>query len=236
VTESKIELTERLRLDGRWQEASRFKDTVLRECRAKGMKKAEASDAAWTAMAEAFPPLDTVDETVPFVTPGDRRGPDGDDLLDLDDLVARQPHDFPRDVARVYEHMADRKASPETAPGAGAWSLLLWARRNRNRFFENVLPKASRSRGTRSRSHAGWRRSPSRRFGRSSRGWRSNVTRSYSPTCPGPFGSGFVPRARRLEPSVRVTLPGDAAAALEAKIARLVQECTEVLGRASEGS
>ena len=32
-----------------------------------------------------------------------------------------------------------------------------------------------------------------------------------------------------------LTLPGDAAAALEAKIARLVQECTEVLGRSSEG-
>ena len=56
MTESKIELTERLRREGGWAEASKFKDTALKEFRSKGMKKAEAAEAAWEAMADAFPP------------------------------------------------------------------------------------------------------------------------------------------------------------------------------------
>ena len=36
MTESKIELTERLRREGRWEEASRFKDTAVRDLREKG--------------------------------------------------------------------------------------------------------------------------------------------------------------------------------------------------------
>jgi hypothetical protein len=55
--ESKIELTERLRREGRWAEASRLKDTALADFRAKGMKRDEAANAAWAAMAEAYPPL-----------------------------------------------------------------------------------------------------------------------------------------------------------------------------------
>ena len=58
MTESKIELTERLRSEGRWPEASKFKDTAQRAFRDKGMKRSEAPDAAWQAMATAFPPLD----------------------------------------------------------------------------------------------------------------------------------------------------------------------------------
>lgn len=56
MTESKIELTERLRREGRWGEASRFKDTTVKEFR-KGMTRADATEAAWEAMAKAFPPL-----------------------------------------------------------------------------------------------------------------------------------------------------------------------------------
>jgi len=56
MNESKIELTERLRRDGRWAEASKFKDTVLAEYRQKGLKRDDASKAAWEAMEQAFPP------------------------------------------------------------------------------------------------------------------------------------------------------------------------------------
>ena len=56
MEESKIELTERLRAEGRWGEASRFKDEKLRELRSQGMTKAEAGEAAWEATAEKFPP------------------------------------------------------------------------------------------------------------------------------------------------------------------------------------
>lgn len=56
MNESKIVLTERLRREGRWGEASKFKDEALKELRAKGMKRDEASDAAWEAMEQAYPP------------------------------------------------------------------------------------------------------------------------------------------------------------------------------------
>jgi len=64
MNESKIELTERLRAEGRWAEASKFKDTALADFRAKGMKRDEAAAAAWEAMAEAFPSLPEADAVV----------------------------------------------------------------------------------------------------------------------------------------------------------------------------
>jgi len=63
VNESKIALMERLRREGRWNAASKFKDDALRDFRAKGMKRDEASDAAWGAMEQAFPPTDAVAST-----------------------------------------------------------------------------------------------------------------------------------------------------------------------------
>ncbi len=63
MIESKIGLTERLRREGRWGEASKFKDDALSAFRAKGMKRDEASEAAWDAMEQAFPPMATLAET-----------------------------------------------------------------------------------------------------------------------------------------------------------------------------
>ena len=63
MNESKIALTERLRREGRWDAASKFKDDALRDFRAKGMKRDEASDAAWEAMEQAFPPTAAVAST-----------------------------------------------------------------------------------------------------------------------------------------------------------------------------
>lgn len=63
MNESKIALTERLRREGRWNAASKFKDDTLRDFRSKGMKKDEASDAAWEAMEQAYPPIAAVAST-----------------------------------------------------------------------------------------------------------------------------------------------------------------------------
>lgn len=57
MTESKIHLTERLRCEGRWAEASKFKDETIRRLRQGGMKRAEAGEQAWREMATAYPPL-----------------------------------------------------------------------------------------------------------------------------------------------------------------------------------
>jgi len=64
MDESRSELTDRLRREGRWSEASKFKDTALADFRAKGMKRDEAGAAAWEAMAEAYPPLPEEDVAV----------------------------------------------------------------------------------------------------------------------------------------------------------------------------
>jgi hypothetical protein len=63
MDESKIELTERLRRENRWDEAANFKETARADLRAKGMKRAEAAEAAWGAMAEAYPPLPVAEAT-----------------------------------------------------------------------------------------------------------------------------------------------------------------------------
>ncbi len=57
MSESKIELTERLRREGRWAEASKFKDETVKKLREGGMKRSEANEQAWEEMAQAFPPL-----------------------------------------------------------------------------------------------------------------------------------------------------------------------------------
>jgi hypothetical protein len=54
----------------------------------------------------------------------------------------RQSPNLVRDTLWAYENLPNRKAKPEDAPTVGAWSLLTWARRYRNRFFEILLPKA----------------------------------------------------------------------------------------------
>ncbi len=63
MNESRIALTERLRREGRWDAATKFKDDALRDFRAKGMKRDEASNAAWEAMEQEFPPIASVAST-----------------------------------------------------------------------------------------------------------------------------------------------------------------------------
>ena len=63
MNESKIALTERLRREGRWNAASKFKDDALRDFRSRGMKRDEASDAAWEATEQAYPPIAAVAAT-----------------------------------------------------------------------------------------------------------------------------------------------------------------------------
>jgi len=63
MNELKIQLTERLRAEGRWSEANNFRETARADFRAKGMGRQEAVDAAWEAMAEAYPALSAAELT-----------------------------------------------------------------------------------------------------------------------------------------------------------------------------
>lgn len=151
MDESKIGLTERLRREGRWSDASLFKDGTLRKLRSDGMTRDKAGEQAWAAMATTYPPLAAVEESAPEApdtATGNPRGHDGndDDLIDVDALLDRigdgQPSDLVRDTLWVYENLANRKIKASNAPSCGAWALLEWARQYRNRFFEQVLPRA----------------------------------------------------------------------------------------------
>jgi hypothetical protein len=57
MKESKIHATERLRREGRWDEASAFRDNVRKRLRADGKPKSEANDLAWEAMIDKYQPL-----------------------------------------------------------------------------------------------------------------------------------------------------------------------------------
>ncbi len=149
MQESKIVATERLRREGRWEEASAYRDQVRKELRAQGKPREEAAEAAWEAMLEKYPPLPVEQTAVsqeviaPPLEPTASAQPDEETGLDV--LAARtgaKDPDLPRDVLWVYEQLENRKARPEDAPSLGAWSLLKWARNYRNRFFEQLLPKA----------------------------------------------------------------------------------------------
>jgi len=57
MEESKIVTTERLRREGRWEEASAYRDQVRKELRSQGKPRKEAAERAWDTMMAKFPPL-----------------------------------------------------------------------------------------------------------------------------------------------------------------------------------
>ena len=155
MRESKIEATERLRREGRWEDASRYREEVRNELRSEGRPRAEAAGAAWDAMLEKYPPLPAAELV--------SQGPAAElENIDIDALVARfkgNEPDLARDILWAYENLENRKARPEDGPSLGAWALLKWARDYRNRFFEQLLPKAIAARekcGREKRSRPGY--------------------------------------------------------------------------------
>ncbi|HBO43602.1 MAG TPA: hypothetical protein DD670_06670 [Planctomycetaceae bacterium] len=137
-TESKSTLMHRLRREGRWDAASRFRDVVRRELRAKGLKRAEAREKSWEAMAEQFPPLPESAEQANEVVDEPRI-----DEAILEKFRHAGPPNLISDVFWVYEHLEDRGVRPGDGPSLGAWTMLCWARRRRNQFIEQLLPRAA---------------------------------------------------------------------------------------------
>ncbi len=137
MTESKIDLTDRLRREKRWEEATQYKDSTAKQLRDGGIKRGEANQKAWEATTEKYPPLVALQE----------EEPDQDQALEFsDEQVASLPpgdlEDFFTDVNWVYGNLERGDVDPTTAPSSGALALLRWARRNKNDFFEKVVPRA----------------------------------------------------------------------------------------------
>jgi hypothetical protein len=245
VNESKIELTERLRREGRWEEASRFKDEVLRKLRSNGMGKAESKEDAWAEMAKAYPPLPAPEgEAAPIANgaePGPSRAPAAsagqtaaEESIDVDALLERigdgRPSDLVQDTLWVYENLANRRVKASDAPSCGAWALLEWARQYRNRFFEQVLPKAMVNKPAEGEAHEREERLQIEEIDgileKFNQAWEAELIADV----PGTVREGV--RSRLADWTRRFGLPlaDDARASLEAHIAGFVQDCISAAG------
>src|SRR6188472_2584062 len=113
MTESKSVATDRLRREGRWEDASKYRDEKRAEFKASGMKRTAASNAAWEAMLAEFPPL-----PAPDVNDAQRT-----DLkmiaADLASAKASTPDPL-RDAVWAYDHLGDDDLSPDDYPSLGA--------------------------------------------------------------------------------------------------------------------
>jgi hypothetical protein len=137
MQESKIVATNRLVREGRWEEASAFRDRVRAQLRAEGKNRRQAAEEAWQAMLEAFPP-DTAPATA--VDSPSTDNTNTDEMIPQS-VVDGSP-DFVGDILWVYSNLEAKRVTFADAPTPGAWNLLKWAREYRNRFFEQLVPKA----------------------------------------------------------------------------------------------
>ena len=90
-------------------------------------------------MEQQFPPLEAE-------STGSEEGAYPADLIETGELGSS---DFHGDAKWVYQHIALADVKPGDAPTPGAWALLKWAKRNEDRFFEQVMPKANAAKQSR---------------------------------------------------------------------------------------
>ena len=132
-TETKLELTNRLRAEGLWDAACEHRDKVREKHKAAGKTKKAAGILAWQAMATKYPPPPEPEmKSVPS------------------NVFADKPATtVTQDIEWVYQTMAFSDVEPEQAPSGGAWGLLCWVRtsdRNRSEFFRNLVTRILPSR------------------------------------------------------------------------------------------
>ena len=139
--ESKADATSRLRREGRWEEASLYRERQRLQLREQGMSRKEAKEAAWTGMMTEFPPLPL------DATPAARCSSDES----VDEAVIKQIASRSEDtneemsavIRWVYDYIdRDEQQAAKSAPSTGAYSLWLWARVSRRAFYEKILVQA----------------------------------------------------------------------------------------------
>ena len=111
MNESKISLTNRLKSEKRWEEAALFKDGEIKQLRATGLKRPEAQDKAWAAVAAKFPPIETPEDNVA-------------------DLPSGSLEDFLRDATWAHKNEELGDADIGLAPSERAMQLLRWLQEN----------------------------------------------------------------------------------------------------------
>ena len=70
MPETKLALMTRLRADGRWTEADKFREETRRRLNIEGMRRRDAADEAWRLTAEKYPPVEVL-STASVAVPAD---------------------------------------------------------------------------------------------------------------------------------------------------------------------
>ena len=245
MNESKIELTERLRRENRWPEAANFKETARTDFRAKGMKRAEAAEAAWEAMAEAFPPLSVAEA---LADPGAPEGttthappvpwPDLPTDADFADEVRWVHSQYIRIIEETARGRAihwERATTPP--PSTGACSLARWAAENRTAFYKDMLPRVMAKVDDQAEEEAKIRRERmaleeiDELLREMDSQWAEELAANAPETIRAKVCSILEDWGRRSA----LTIPGEAKADLEGHISRLVDDCLDILAPSAGG-
>lgn len=135
MVEAKADLQRRWQREGRVEEVTAFRERVREKLRGEGVRRHDAAQQAWEQAATEFPPLEAANDTPP--DPEENEKP-GEELAGASpDPATQTVVDWNRDLQWSY-HNLDVTVKPADAPSAGAWSLRLWGRSNRAKFFDMV--------------------------------------------------------------------------------------------------
>jgi hypothetical protein len=127
--ESRIEFQKRLEAEGRWKAAKIWMDNWRRDKAANsaGMSSRGLRELVWDEAEKVFPPIPVADQMAETWIP--------------DDYVKKGHPDPLRDLLWVYEYFAVKSITAADAPNTGAWAMLCWARKNRDKFFDHLMSK-----------------------------------------------------------------------------------------------
>jgi hypothetical protein len=149
---SKTETMERLRSDGRWSEASLWKDAKVKELRESGMKRTDATEEAWRLLEIEYPPLAIEPAGVTGRVVGTTALPIGwGDLSESAPFATEVEWVHQNRVLVVEEKAAGRcvlhwERARQPAPSYGAVNLMEFAATNRKGFMDilqRVKPEGS---------------------------------------------------------------------------------------------
>jgi hypothetical protein len=244
MTESKIETTVRLQRDGRWPEASKWKDAKIKELRTQGMSRAEAQEEAWRLLAIEYPHLPSAAEPEHSDDVGDVEGKAAM-LLGSSPLPAawgELPDSAPFDAEVEWVHqnrvlVVEERSSGKSllhwerarkpAPSYGAVNLMEFAATNRKGFMDILQRVKPGSSGEdqqivrEKQSVADIRKMIQERMEGEAEKLAANV--------PEAIKAKVNVELKDWERKFALTISEDAKTGLEARLAVLVQECMDTI-------
>lgn len=137
---------ERLRAEGRWPQASEFREAERQRLRAAGRSKQQANAESWAAMLVKFPPQGKIEpahrqsaaDGTESVSQLDEHVEDAkfaEELKQLAAMTQGKPTDADRDIEFAYRHMG-LELTPLSAPSVPAWEWYMHSKRSPGKFLE----------------------------------------------------------------------------------------------------